>query len=305
MVVLHNKRDVIKADVLLRGSALDGKVRVFAIRMKNLIQQLSQKQQMSPTVTMVVGEVVAATAMMAAMLKGTDTLTVQIKGTDGPIGQIRVEATADGVLRAYVSHPAATLCVGSHNHVDMLHAFGKGASMCVMKHLGLKQSYCSNTTIFSNRTAENFNHYFETSDQTVSFLNVGLSMKHNDTVCAAGGYVVQCLPVCAPHETKQIQESFSSFPSLNVLLKGNCKLDHFLRLLYPDFRVTECMEICFSCKCSRKYVIGRLLDLGYNELNDMIQQDGFAEVICHFCREKYFFTEKELIAIIDNCSHEI
>ncbi|SPZ96485.1 Chaperonin (heat shock protein 33) [Staphylococcus aureus] len=45
-----------------------------------------------------------ATAMMGAMLKGDQKLTVTVDG-QGPIGRIIADANAKGEVRAYVDHP--------------------------------------------------------------------------------------------------------------------------------------------------------------------------------------------------------
>ena len=54
----------------------------------------------------------------------------------------------------------------------------------------------------------------------------------------------------------------------------------------------------FKCSCSREKISGALKSVGIEELEDMINKDGKAEVSCHFCNEKYEFTKEELLDLI-------
>jgi molecular chaperone Hsp33 len=51
------------------------------------------------------------------------------------------------------------------------------------------------------------------------------------------------------------------------------------------------------CDCSHERVERVLISLGAEELQDMIEQDGKAELRCHFCRTAYNFTSEELMAL--------
>jgi len=82
-------------DILVRGTAWGGKLRVFATRITNIAQEMQTRHQTFPTATAALGRTSAVAAMMGAMLKGEERLTIQVKG-DGPIGQIVVDANAHG-----------------------------------------------------------------------------------------------------------------------------------------------------------------------------------------------------------------
>ena len=52
--------------------------------------------------------------------------------------------------------------------------------------------------------------------------------------------------------------------------------------------------VTFHCPCSRDRAAASLTLLGGAELGAMILDDGKAEVICNFCRERYEFGEAAL-----------
>ena len=41
-----------------------------------------------------------------------------------------------------------------------------------------------------------------------------------------------------------------------------------------------------------------LLSLGRQELNEIIEEDGQAELSCHFCNSRYTFTKAELTHLL-------
>src|SRR5690606_7255064 len=95
-------------DRLIRGTALGGKVRALAAVTTDAVKELQRRHDTLPTATAALGRTVTAGALMGAMLKGDEKVTIQVKG-DGPIGQIVVDANARGEVRGYVDHPHVDL----------------------------------------------------------------------------------------------------------------------------------------------------------------------------------------------------
>jgi molecular chaperone Hsp33 len=56
----------------------------------------------------------------------------------------------------------------------------------------------------------------------------------------------------------------------------------------------ETMPVSFTCTCSKERFGDAIVGLGADEIQDMIETDGQAEVHCHFCNEKFIFTKEEL-----------
>ena len=57
-------------------------------------------------------------------------------------------------------------------------------------------------------------------------------------------------------------------------------------------------EISFACSCSKERLLGVFRSLGALELQSMIDEQGGAEVVCHFCGETYLFTRQDLEQMI-------
>ncbi len=182
-----------KQDRLIRGTAMDGRVRAFAVRTTELVEELRRRHDTYPTATAALGRTLTAGAIMGSMLKGKERLTVQVKG-DGPIGQIVVDANAVGEVRGYVSEPHVHLPSNSMGKLDVAGAVGTEGFIHIIKDLGLKEPYRGSTPIISGELGEDFTYYFAKSEQTPSAVGLGVLVDTDNSVIVAGGFIIQLLP---------------------------------------------------------------------------------------------------------------
>ena len=62
-------------------------------------------------------------------------------------------------------------------------------------------------------------------------------------------------------------------------------------------RSTRESELQFVCQCSGEKIEEVLISLGESELKSLIEEEK-AEIICHFCGEKYEFSKDDLEKIL-------
>lgn len=287
-----------KKDRLVRGTALDGRVRAFAVRTTELITELQRRHDTYPTATAALGRTVTAAAMMGAMLKGREMINIQVKG-NGPIGQIVAEANAQGEVRGYVQNPHVHLPSNSLGKLDVAGAVGTEGFIHVIKDLGLKEPYRGSVPIVSGELGEDFTYYFAVSEQTNSAVGLGVLVDTDNSVKVAGGFIIQLLPGLSDEEITEIEKNLSSTPSVTALLDQGMEPEEMLRQILPDTEVLDEMAITFKCHCSRERVEQTLVSLGRHELEQIIEEDGKAEVVCHFCNEAYSFDKNELLEILN------
>ncbi|WP_431085616.1 Hsp33 family molecular chaperone HslO [Paenibacillus sp. 8b26] len=287
-----------KQDRLIRGTAMDGRVRAFAVRTTELVEELRRRHDTYPTATAALGRTLTAGAIMGSMLKGKERLTVQVKG-DGPIGQIVVDANAVGEVRGYVSEPHVHLPSNSMGKLDVAGAVGTEGFIHIIKDLGLKEPYRGSTPIISGELGEDFTYYFAKSEQTPSAVGLGVLVDTDNSVIVAGGFIIQLLPGLDDDEITAIENAVGSIPPVTALLDQGLELDEMLRWMLPDVRILDEMDIHFQCECTRERVEKTLISLGESELEQLIEEEGQAEVVCHFCNEAYQFNKDELQNLLD------
>lgn len=291
-----------KQDRLIRGTAMGGRVRAFAVSTTALVDELRQRHDTWPVATAALGRTLTAAAMMGAMLKGEERLTIQVQG-NGPIGQIVVDANAKGEVRGYVNEPHVHLPSNSKGKLDVAGAVGNEGFLNVIKDLGLKEPYRGSVPIISGELGEDFTYYFAVSEQTPSAIGLGVLVAPDHSVIVAGGFIVQLLPGLTDEEITVIEQAVGAMPPVTSLMDQGLELDEMLRWLLPDVEILEQMDIRFKCKCSRERIEQTLVSLGKSELEQLIEEDGKAEVVCHFCNEAYTFQKDELQQILEKAIH--
>lgn len=287
-----------KKDQLVRGTALNGKVRAFAARTTELVEEMRRRHDTYPTATAAMGRTATAGAIMGAMLKGNEKLNIQVRG-DGPIGQIVVDSNAAGEVRGYVDHPHVHLPSNSQGKLDVRGAVGTEGFIHVIKDLGMKEPYRGSIPIVSGELGEDFTYYFAVSEQTPSAVGLGVLVGTDNAVIVAGGFIIQLLPGLTDAEITDIEQAVSTLPQVTALLEQGLEPEEMLRLLLPDTVVLDEMELTFKCQCTRERVEQTLVSLGRHELEQLIEEDGQAEVVCHYCNEAFRFDREQLQDILN------
>ena len=93
------------SDYIIRATAANHQVRIFAATTKDLVEKARQAHNASPVACAALGRLLTAGAMMGSMQKGeNDKLTLQIQ-CSGPIGGLTVTADSRANVKGYVVHP--------------------------------------------------------------------------------------------------------------------------------------------------------------------------------------------------------
>ncbi len=280
-------------DVIVRGMAMDGKVRVFAALTTTIVEELRARHDTWPTATAALGRTITAGAMMGSMLKGQEKLTIQVRG-DGPLGQIVVDANANGEVRGYVTEPHIDLPLNDKGKLDVAGAVGRDGLLYVTKDLGMKEPYRGTSPIVSGELAEDFTYYFSTSEQTPSAVALGVLVNPDYSVRAAGGFILQLLPGLSDSEITFIEQKLASLVPVTTLIEQGAGPEDILHQLFEAVQIYDRSPIQFSCTCSQDRVEKTLISLGKDEVDALINELGRAEVVCHFCNEKYILEQDEL-----------
>ncbi len=286
-------------DYLVRALAAGGTVRVLAARTTDLVEEARRRHQTTPTATAALGRALTAGALLGALLKGRERVTLRILG-DGPLGGIVVDAGADGRVRGYVKQPRVLLPLAPGGKLDVGRAVGRRGSIHVTRDLGLKEPYTSSGPLVSGEIGEDLTHYFARSEQTPSAVSLGVLVDPGGAVRAAGGLLVQLLPGWGPEAARLVEANLAGLDSISRAIDRGATPEDLVELALSgvEGRTRERQPLLFSCRCSRDRSSQLLLSLGHDELADMLRSDGGAELRCRFCAEMYRFDRDELGALL-------
>ncbi|MGR6061323.1 Hsp33 family molecular chaperone HslO [Bacillus velezensis] len=286
-------------DYLIKAIAYDGKVRAYAARTTDMVNEAQRRHDTWPTASAAIGRTMTASLMLGAMLKGEDKLTVKIEG-GGPIGAIVADANAKGEVRAYVSNPHVHFDLNEQGKLDVRQAVGTDGTLSVVKDLGLRDYFTGQVEIVSGELGDDFTYYLVSSEQVPSSVGVGVLVNPDNTILAAGGFIIQLLPGTDEETISTIEKQLSQIEPISKLIQKGLTPEEILEEVLgqkPD--VLETMPVKFHCSCSKDRFETAILGLGKKEIQDMIEEDGKAEAVCHFCNEKYLFTKEELEELRD------
>jgi molecular chaperone Hsp33 len=122
-------------------------------------------------------------------------------------------------------------------------------------------------------------------------------------VIVAGGFIVQLLPGLTDDEITVIEKAIGTMPQVTSLLDEGHGLEELLRRVLPDVQIMDEMDIHFHCECSRERVEKTLISLGQSEMEQLIEEEGQAEVVCQFCNEAYDFNKEQLETILEQAKN--
>ncbi len=287
-------------DYVIRGIDKKGTIKFFIASTTNLVEEARRIHNTSPTATAALGRVLTAACMIGMTLKNDrDTLTLKIKG-DGPVGSIVSVANSNGEVKGYVDNPQVDLPKRPDGKLDVGGIVGKNGQIAVIKDLGLKEPFIGYSNLVSGEIAEDLASYYYHSEQQPTAISLGVLVDTDTSVRAAGGFMIQLLPGVSEEDIDRIESILKSIKPMSTLIDEGLTPEEILKEIFGEFQV-EVLDktfVQYKCNCSMEKVESILVSLGNDELKAIIEEDGKAEVVCHFCNTKYNFSKEDLIKLL-------
>jgi molecular chaperone Hsp33 len=243
-----------------------------------------ERHDYPPVLRTVLGELMAAATLLAAMLKLNGSLILQIQG-QGPVSLLVVECDGELNVRATAKWE------GELEGLSFAQMVGDGRFVIILDPRDSGQTYQSIVALDSDSVAGVLQDYMQRSEQ----LETRLWLAANDQ--GAAGLLLQKMP----HQgglgatVEQDDDMWQRVKMLtDTVTHGELlglSAEELLHRLYneEDVRLFDSKRVEFRCSCSRDKV-GRMLKmLGPDEVHAVLAEQGAVEVNCEFCNQQYRF----------------
>lgn len=258
--------------VLVRAFLDEGAVRLLLVEATALAVRTREVHALGPDAARIGAESVVAAALNSAYVKGEEQLAFQLSGEDPPCS-VYADITAEGHVRARVT-PS-----------DLVLEDGKLRGMLVaIKSLRSQELYRGITEVPGTTIEDALATHLGASTQVDDVLRIGLKQGPDGEILQAGGLLLERMPEERDHpslDRDAFEERYGwvRHADMQQVLTQLA----FGTLGDRRIRVLEQRPLVWRCRCSQDRVEATLLALGPDTLREMLDEDGGAEVICHFC----------------------
>ena len=287
-------------DHIVRAITKDGFLKATAICSTGIAERARQIHHTTPTATAALGRVLTAASMMGNMQKVENgTLTLQIKG-GGPLGTLLAVSDAEGNVRGYVQNPGITLLEKYAGKLDVGAAVGTDGMLTVIRDLQMKEPYVGSVALVSGEIGDDVTAYFAQSEQIPTACALGVLVGKDQSVTAAGGYIIQLLPGAPDDIIDKIESGIQNAGAVSRLLAAGMDGQVVLETVLHgfDLEILETQPVEYRCYCSRDRVTRTLISLGRTELQSIVDDGKDIHIDCQFCDKIYDYTPDQVRQIL-------
>ena len=241
-----------------------------------------ERQEYPAPVRALLGEAMAAMALLSATLKFDGAITLQIQG-NGPLHLLVVQCTSRLSLRGLARWH------GDLPDSGLQKLLGESRLALTIEPAGKGERYQSVVPLEGETLGASLGGYFQRSEQ----LPTRLWLTAGDD-CAAG-LLLQVMP-----ERQRNPDAWQHVTVLADTITSKelktLSAKQLLQRLYheEDVRLFEAAPVAFRCQCSRERIEATLRSLGAEEMHSILREQGKVHVDCEFCGRGYEFDEVDV-----------
>jgi len=260
-------------------------VRGSIVRLTDTWQHLLAADNYPQQVRSVLGEALAATALLGRNLKFDGRLTLQVQGGEHLrllVMQCDHQLNMRGMARFGDKLP--------DNFTELV----DGGALCITVESGRKgERYQSIVPLSEIDLAESLQLYYHQSVQLPTMLM--LAADDDEAV----GLMLQALPERKPGSGFW-RRMVDDMQGLDVVRMSHVEDETLLTALFPDddVRLFNAEPVSFKCDCSDDRINNMLKLLGVDEMRDLIAQQDPVEIRCEFCSKLYTLPAENIMALI-------
>lgn len=265
-------------------------IRGVIVKLGQSFRDLLQNHDYSAGQQQLLGEFVTANLLMTNNIKLEGLLSLQARGENN-VSLIMAECTDKLDFRGIIRGD-------QHINPGEFHQLFANGVLAITIEPNQGKRYQGAVPLDGNSLAECLAGYFAQSEQLPSWFYFAVEGDQ------AAGFMLQALPANICHDPEQRKEDWQRIVHLASTLRPQEMLslssDELLHRLYHEeqVRLFDARPVRFSCTCSQERMERALINLGEQELLDILDNEDHIETQCHFCNRRYEFLRNDILHLL-------
>lgn len=259
-------------------------VRGELVQLQQSYQQILASQAYPAPVQRLLGELLTATSLLTATLKFEGHITVQLQG-NGPVSLAVINGDHQQQMRGVARWEG-----NIPDTAKLSDLVGEGyLAITITPDDG--ERYQGIVELGEHSLSESLESYFAQSEQLTTRIWLFTDIAQSQPRCA--GMLLQALP-------DGQNGDFTHLEALTHTIKADELLsldahEVLYRLYHQEaVRVFDPQPVCFKCTCSRGKCEQALLQLGQQEAQEVVKEEGKIEMHCDYCGQHYHFNGADI-----------
>lgn len=293
-------------DLLHRFSFIGLPIRGQWVRLDESLRETAQFKKYPKPIHEMLGQMLAAVAMVADNIKFSGAVTLQSRG-DGDLVRSLAECKDQVSLRGIMHLRDLDKETEINSGRSLSNWLGRGQlalSLIPDSDNGM-QPYQGFVSLEYDTLAQCLEHYFVTSEQLETCLNFA-SAKSTSGICVTG-LLLQRLPDDPQATEIEIEIAKQAWHTLTTLAAtvtdqelGQLDAPTLLYRLFNEYpcRLSKPRELSYRCTCSREKTDTTLMMLGHQDLSELIEEQREITVDCEFCGNRYRYDKQHVETLL-------
>ena len=275
-------------DTLQRFTFDNSHVRGELVGLNQTLKDIFARQSYPDAVNNLLGELLAAAALLSATVKIDGLLTLQVQ-SNGPLSILLAETSHDGKLRGIAR-------MDEKQDIADGQLFGTEGQLVITIDPTQGRRYQGIVSLEGDNLAKCLEGYFKQSEQLATRLWLSCEGE------VAAGFLLQELPALGEvqEEMEVDEDAWTRLTCIGDTVRDDelLHLDNqqLLHRLYHEetVRIFDDEGLKFSCSCSKERLSTALDQMGYEQCQEILDEQKKIRADCQFCGQHYSFDQSDI-----------
>ncbi len=283
------------------------------MRLENSLAEATQFRVYPKPIHEMLGQMLAAVAMVADNIKFSGAVTLQSRG-DGDLLRSLAECKDQAFLRGIMHLEDPDNETMADQPLAQWLGNGQLALSLIPDKATAMQPYQGFVSLEYDTLAQCLEHYFVTSEQLETSLNFASNSGDSSaTSPSVTGLLLQRLPNNTQATEIEIDAARDAWHTLTTLAAtvtdeelSQLDAQTLLYRLFHEYpcRLHEPRELSYRCTCSREKTDTTLMMLGSDDLSELIEERSEITVDCEFCGNRYSYDRDSATKVLNDLAEQ-